>query len=108
MNKAKDILAEKPFFYSPSVIADQNAAKAPTPVHHAQGIRMISSNENETPDATPDSGPMVAASCSGIDAEDSTHGVATLSGIDQVRKHSARSQEPTEKPEVAFEDLRML
>jgi DNA repair exonuclease SbcCD ATPase subunit len=116
LNKAKDVLAEKPYFYPPSVIADRDAAQAAAasgncpaaPVNHTQTIRMINTAENETPDATPDSHPMVPASLHIVEAEDGTHGMPTLSGIGQVRKHSSRSREPTEKPEVAFEDLRML
>jgi len=116
LNKAKDVLAEKPYFYPPSVIADRDAAQAATasgdwlkaPVNHAQMMQTINTTENKTPDATPDSHPMVPASCSAFEPDGSTHGVSTLSGIGQIRKHSARSHEPTGKPEVAFEDLRML
>ncbi|GAB7326990.1 hypothetical protein MBLNU13_g10939t2 [Cladosporium sp. NU13] len=116
LNKAKDVLAEKPYFYSPSVITDRDAAKAAAtcgtlpaaPVHHTRTIHMINTTENETLDATPGSRPMTPASRSGIEAEDSTHGASTLSGIGQVRKHSARSHKPTGKLEVAYEDLHML
>jgi len=116
LNKAKDVLAEKPCFYSPSVIADRDTAQAaaasgnwPTaPVNHAQTIQRINTAENEILDAAPDSHPMAPASRSGIEAEDSTHGSSTLSGTGQVRKHSARNHERTGKPEVAFEDFRML
>lgn len=116
LNKAKDVLAEKPYFYPPSVIADRDAAQAAAtcgnwpaaPVHHAQPVQKIDTTEKETLDATPDSHTMVPSSRSGIEAEDSVNGVSILSGIGQIRKQSARSHEPTGKPEVAFEDLRML
>lgn len=112
LNKAKDVLAEKPYYYSPTIFADQDAVKAAAasndgpvaPELRDQTSGMIGTTESEMLDAASDSHPVGSASLSGMKADDIIHGVSTLSGISQVRKHCTRSKDPTGKPQVAHDD----
>jgi hypothetical protein len=113
LNKARDVLAEKPYFYSPSVIADRNAAKAAAgggdgsaaPVLRHQTIEATGS---EIQHAISESLSVVPESYSGTVVNNSDRGTSRCSDIKQERQRVTRSNDSSGKPEVAYEDLRIL
>lgn len=111
LNRAKDVLAEKPYYYPPTIFANQNAVKAATSSSdgpaaaelRVQTSGTIGTTEREILDAAPDSHPVGSTSPSGMGAE-SNHELSTLHGISEVRKHYAITKEPTGKPQVTPDD----
>ncbi|KAM0710769.1 hypothetical protein Q7P35_001507 [Cladosporium inversicolor] len=108
----KDNLAQKPYYYSPTIFADQIAMKAaavssdrPSPPEFRDRMSgTIRTTESETLEAASDHHPTVPASHSGIEPKSGTHDISTLSGISTARKHYARTNEPTGKPCVTHDN----
>jgi hypothetical protein len=109
----KDNLAQKPYYYPPSIFADQNAAKAAVasgnwPAAPVPGDQTIGTTDGETQHATSESLSAVPESYSGMAVNNSDRGMSRYRGTKPGRKRVVRSDESSGKPEVAYEDLRIL
>lgn len=108
----KDNLAQNPYYYPPTIFADQAAVKnaaasgdGPAALElRDQTNQTIRTAESETPDAVSVPHAWLPTSLSGIEARGSTHGVPSLSDISPVHKHCARSNKTTEKHQVLDDD----
>jgi len=113
LNKARDVLAEKPYFYSPSVIADRDAAKAAAGGGYGSAApvlrdQTIEANGSEIQHAASGSLSLVPESHSGTAVNNSDRGTSRCSNIQQERQRVTRSNDSSRKPEVPYEDLRIL
>lgn len=109
----KDNLAQKPYYYPPSIFADHDAAKAAAasghwPVAPVMGDRTIEATDGETQHAMSEYLSAVPELDSRMAVSNSERGMSRHSGTKPGRKRVARSDEPSGKPEVAYEDLRIL
>lgn len=109
----KDNLAQKPYYYPPSIFADQDTAKAAAasgrlPAAPVLVDQTIGATNCETQHATSESLSAVPESNSRMAVTNSDRGMSRYCGTKQGRRRVARSVESSEKPEVAYEDLRIL
>jgi hypothetical protein len=109
----KDNLAQKPYYYPPSIFADRDAAKAAAasgnlPAAPVLRDQTIGATDDETQHATSDSLSTVSKSYSGMAVSNSERGISRYSATKPGRKRISRSEESSGKPEVVYEDLRIL